>query len=115
MAHAICESCGHEQAWRAQRGTKLADIPCQKCGGVLKGLTAGREGKHYCFATCEYCGKRKALKNLVRLTQPAKMLMGVLPLPVGTVLCRWHDTWLDSRYVPVSRFGEPVQVKEKGG
>lgn len=61
----VCQKCGETLYWSAQRGTKLADLRCPYCGGVLKSpprqranrtdwraeslrrKIAGKEGEHY--------------------------------------------------------------------
>lgn len=33
---AVCQKCGEVVYWSARRGTKLTDLRCPYCGGVLK-------------------------------------------------------------------------------
>jgi len=36
MPRALCKECGHEQWWSNKRGVRLANIPCEACGGELR-------------------------------------------------------------------------------
>jgi len=40
MSWAVCKKCSYVYHWRAQRGMRLADWNCPKCGGE------GRAAKH---------------------------------------------------------------------
>lgn len=91
MSTAICAACGHEVRWSATRGTRLADLRCPGCGGVLHAPTAGRPsatlGQR--FARCAYCGRRRLERAMVTLNAPT-WLIG-REMPAGAVVCRWHE------------------------
>lgn len=61
MAHAVCKECGHYIAWRATRGSRLADIKCPVCGERLTAYksTTKPTDKGYRMINCTICGKRK--------------------------------------------------------
>jgi len=46
MPTAICKECGTLRYWHNRRGTRLSELKCYKCGGVLKRADFGKDYGH---------------------------------------------------------------------
>lgn len=93
MPAAICQNCGKEIHYRNPRGTKLAAMRCDACGGGLKqkrnvAKPGGNKGKT--IGTCGICGSRKYKLSRIDVPMRSKNRSQETVYNAGTMVCGQH-------------------------
>lgn len=93
MSWAICQKCGKKVHWRAGKGSRLADLSCDKCGGELRSESTGKEGanKGKKFHLCIICNKKRIDCKQMPFSFTDEWDLAKKIHPTGSWVCVWDE------------------------